>query len=151
AGFTCAKYFLQLGARRDHLLLTDVNGVVSRGRGDGNYLDELAADTPARTLAEAVSGADVFAGLSAPNVLKPDMLRSMARGPIIFALSNPVPEIDYRLALQTRADVLMATGRSDYPNQINNVIAFPYLFRGALDTRARTINEPMKLAATRVI
>jgi malate dehydrogenase (oxaloacetate-decarboxylating)(NADP+) len=151
AGFACAKYFLQLGARKSQLLLTDVKGVVYQGRGDGNYLDELAADTRARTLAEAVSGADVFVGLSAPQLLSPDMLRSMARDPVVFALANPEPEIDYHLARQTRGDVLMATGRSDYPNQVNNVIAFPFIFRGALDVRARTINESMKVAATRAI
>jgi malate dehydrogenase (oxaloacetate-decarboxylating)(NADP+) len=151
AGFACARYFLQLGVRRDDLVLTDVNGVVYRGRGDGNYLDELAADTDARTLEEAVAGADVFVGVSAPNVLTAEMLLRMARDPIVFALANPVPEIDYRLARQTRDDVILATGRSDYPNQINNVIAFPHIFRGALDVRARGIDEDMKLAATRAI
>jgi malate dehydrogenase (oxaloacetate-decarboxylating)(NADP+) len=151
AGFACAMYFLGLGVRRERLVLTDVNGVVYRGRGDGNYLDELAADTDARTLAEAIAGADVFVGVSAPSVLTPDMLRSMERDPIVFALANPVPEIDYNLAHRTRSDLVLATGRSDYPNQINNVIAFPYIFRGALDVRARAIDEPMKLAATRAI
>jgi malate dehydrogenase (oxaloacetate-decarboxylating)(NADP+) len=131
--------------------MTDIRGVVYRGRGDNNYLDEVAADTSARTLGEAIEGADVFVGVSAPNVLTPDMLRRMNSDPIVFALANPVPEIDYRLALQTRKDVVMATGRSDYPNQINNVIAFPYIFRGALDVRARTINDEMKRAATRAI
>jgi malate dehydrogenase (oxaloacetate-decarboxylating)(NADP+) len=151
AGFACARYFLQLGVRRDRLVLTDVNGVVYRGRGDGNYLDELAAETDARTLAEAVAGTDVFVGVSAPNVLTAEMLLTMARDPVVFALANPVPEIDYRLARQTRGDVILATGRSDYPNQINNVIAFPHIFRGALDTRARAIDEHMKLAATHAI
>jgi malate dehydrogenase (oxaloacetate-decarboxylating)(NADP+) len=151
AGFACAKYFLRLGVDREQLVLTDVNGVVYRGRGDGNYLEELAADTDARTLAEAVAGADVFVGVSAPNVLTPDMLRSMARDPVVFALANPVPEIDYRLARSIRDDVIVATGRSDYPNQVNNVIAFPHIFRGALDARARAIDEDMKLAATRAI
>ena len=151
AGFACAKYFLRLGVRPELLILTDVNGVVYRGRGDGNYLDELAADTDMRTLADAAAGADVFVGVSAPNVLTPDMLRSMARDPVVFALANPVPEIDYRLARSTRDDVIVATGRSDYPNQVNNVIAFPHIFRGALDARARAIDEDMKLAATRAI
>jgi malate dehydrogenase (oxaloacetate-decarboxylating)(NADP+) len=151
AGFACAKYFLTLGVDRRNLILTDVKGVVYRGRGDGNYLDELAADTDARTLADAVRDADVFVGVSAAKVFTPEMLGSMAKDPIVFALANPVPEIDYPLALQTRADVLMATGRSDYPNQINNVIAFPYIFRGALDTRARAIGDAMKMAATRAI
>jgi malate dehydrogenase (oxaloacetate-decarboxylating)(NADP+) len=151
AGFATAKYFLRLGVRRENLVLTDIKGVVFQGRNDGNYLDELAADTPARTLTEALVGTDVFVGLSAPNLLTPDMLRSMRRDPILFALANPVPEIDYPSALRTRSDVIMATGRSDYPNQINNVIAFPYIFRGALDCRARSINEEMKIAATQVI
>jgi len=151
AGFACAKYFLSLGIRRENLVLTDKGGVVYRGRGDGNYLEELAADTAARTLAEAIAGADVFVGVSAPNVFTPGMLLSMNRDPVVFALANPVPEIDYRLAMGTRSDVVMATGRSDYPNQVNNVIAFPYVFRGALDARARGINEEMKMAATAAI
>ena len=151
AGFACARYLLSLGVRRENLVLSDIKGVVYRGRGDGNYLDELAADTTARTLAQAIAGADVFLGVSAPNVLTPAMLRSMNRDPVVFAMANPVPEIDYGLALGTRSDVLMATGRSDYPNQVNNVIAFPYVFRGALDARARKINEEMKLAATAAI
>jgi malate dehydrogenase (oxaloacetate-decarboxylating)(NADP+) len=151
AGFACAKYFLRLGVRRQNLILTDIRGVVHRGRGDGNYLDELAADTDARTLTEAIAGADVFVGVSAPGVLTPAMLTSMADRPIVFALANPVPEISYPLALQTRPDAIVATGRSDYPNQINNVIAFPYIFRGALDTRSRGIDDEMKLAATRAI
>jgi malate dehydrogenase (oxaloacetate-decarboxylating)(NADP+) len=151
AGFAGAKYFLELGVRRENLIMTDIQGVVYRGRGDGNYLEELAAETDARTLAQALAGADVFVGFSAPNVLKPEMLRGMSRDPIVFALANPVPEIDYHLALETRRDAIIATGRSDYPNQINNVIAFPYIFRGALDTRSRAINEAMKRAATRAI
>jgi malate dehydrogenase (oxaloacetate-decarboxylating)(NADP+) len=151
AGFACAKYLLRLGVRRENLILTDVNGVVHVGRADGSYLDELAADTAARSLAEAIVGADAFVGVSAAGVLTPEMLRSMAPDPIVFALANPVPEIDYRLARQTRGDVVIATGRSDYPNQVNNVIAFPHIFRGALDCRARTIDEEMKLAATAAI
>jgi malate dehydrogenase (oxaloacetate-decarboxylating)(NADP+) len=151
AGFATAKYFLLLGVRRENLVMTDIHGVVYRGRGDGNYLDELAADTDARTLGEALNGADAFVGVAAPNLVTPAMLRSMNRDPIVFALANPVPEIDYALAHQTRDDVILATGRSDYPNQINNVLAFPYLFRGALDVRARAINEEMKLAATHAL
>jgi malate dehydrogenase (oxaloacetate-decarboxylating)(NADP+) len=151
AGFACAKFFLLLGVRREHLVLADVHGVVHRGRGDGNYLDELAAETDARTLAEAIVGADVFVGVSAPDVMTPEMLLTMGSDPIVFALANPVPEIDYRLARQTRPDAVVATGRSDYPNQVNNVIAFPHIFRAALDTRARTINEEMKLAAAHAI
>ena len=151
AGFACAKFFLLLGIRRENLVLTDIDGVVYAGRGDGNYLDELAADTPARTLADALEDADVFVGVSAPGIVTPEMLSTMASSPIVFAMANPVPEIDYRLARATRNDVVMATGRSDHPNQVNNVIAFPHIFRGALDTRARTINEEMKLAASHAI
>ncbi len=151
AGFACAKFFLLLGVEPGNLVLSDVEGVVYRGRGDGNYLDELAADTNARTLAEAMLGADVFVGVSAPGIVTPEMLLAMAADPIVFAMANPVPEIDYRLALRTRNDLVMATGRSDYPNQVNNVIAFPHIFRGALDTRSRTINEEMKLAAAHAV
>ena len=111
----------------------------------------MASTTSARTLSEAIQGADAFVGVSAAGVLKPEMLLSMNDNPIVFALANPVPEIDYGLARQTRSDVVMATGRSDYPNQINNVIAFPYIFRGALDTRSRKINDAMKIAATKAI
>ena len=151
AGFSCAKYFLSLGVKPGNLIMTDVNGVVYKGRGDDNYLDELAADTNVRTLAEALQDADVFMGASVPGVLKPEMLKSMNKDPVIFAMANPVPEIDYPLAKQTRPDVIMGTGRSDYPNQINNVSAFPYIFRGALDSHASCINETMKHAATSAI
>jgi malate dehydrogenase (oxaloacetate-decarboxylating)(NADP+) len=151
AGFACARFCLRLGVRRENLVLTDKDGVVYRGRGGDAYLQELAADTPARTLGDAIPGADVFVGLSAPRVLTPRMLQALNRDPVVFALANPVPEIDRHEALRTRPDVMLATGRSDYPNQINNVIAFPYIFRGALDTRARAINEEMKLAATHAI
>jgi len=151
AGYTCARYFLSLGVRRENLIMTDVKGVVYRGRGDNNYLDEIAADTSLRTLEQAVAGADVFMGASAAGVFNPAMLLSMARDPIVFAMANPVPEIDFPLALKTRSDVIMGTGRSDYPNQINNVSAFPYIFRGALDSSATCINEAMKYAATRAL
>jgi malate dehydrogenase (oxaloacetate-decarboxylating)(NADP+) len=151
AGFATAKFLLALGVRREHLVLTDAHGVVYAGRGDGNYLEELATDTDARTLAEVVADADVFVGVSAGDILTPAMLRSMASKPIVFALANPRPEIDPVLARQTSADVVLATGRSDYPNQVNNLLAFPYLFRGALDVRASTINEEMKLAAAQAI
>ncbi len=151
AGFSCAKYFLSLGVKPENLIMTDVKGVVYKGRGDNNYLDELAVDTDLRTLAEAMQGADVFLGASAPGVLKPEMLKSMNKDPVVFAMANPVPEIDYPLAKQTRSDIIMGTGRSDYPNQINNVSAFPYIFRGALDVNALCINETMKHAATNAI
>ena len=151
AGFSCAKYFMSLGVNPGNLIMTDIKGVVYKGRGDNNYLDEVAVDTDIRTLAEALQDADVFMGASAPGVLKTDMLQSMNRDPVIFAMANPVPEIDYPIAIRTRPDVIMGTGRSDYPNQINNVSAFPYIFRGALDTSASCINESMKQAATRAI
>ena len=151
AGFATARFFITLGVPREHLVMTDIQGVVYRGRGDNNYLDEIAADTEARTLGEAIRGADVFVGVSVGNVLSAQMLASMARDPIVFALANPTPEIDPGLAHRTRPDVIMATGRSDLPNQINNVIAFPYLFRGALEVRATEINDAMKIAAARAI
>lgn len=151
AGFTCARYFLSLGIRRENLIMTDVRGVVYRGRGDNNYLDQVAADTEARTLSDAIAGADVFMGASAAGVLNPEMLLSMQRDPVVFAMANPAPEIDYPVARRTRADIIMGTGRSDYPNQINNVSAFPYIFRGAMDCSATGINEEMMFAATRAL
>ncbi|KAF6255167.1 hypothetical protein COO60DRAFT_246764 [Scenedesmus sp. NREL 46B-D3] len=155
AGFTCAKYFVSLGVQQQNLIAVDVKGVVYAGREDlgdpNNYLSQVAVDTPLRTLKEAVSGADVFLGLSAGNLLTPEMLLSMARDPLVFACANPIPEIDPEIAAATRPDVIMATGRSDFPNQINNVCAFPYIFRGALDCRARAVNEAMKRAATYAI
>ncbi|MBM74091.1 MAG: hypothetical protein CMK59_01715 [Proteobacteria bacterium] len=151
AGFSCARYFIQLGVQPENLIMTDINGVVYKGRGDNNYLDELAVETTKRTLSEAIENADVFMGASVGNLLKPEHLLSMNRDPIVFAMANPAPEIEYSLAVQTRSDVIMGTGRSDYPNQINNVIAFPFLFRGALDVRATTINQQMKRAASQAI
>jgi len=151
AGFTCAKYFVSLGVPRANVLICDRRGVVYAGRGDTGYVAEMAAETDRRTLAEAMEGADVFLGLSKGDLVSAPMLRSMNKDPLVFALANPVPEIDPRLARATRADVIVATGRSDYANQINNVIAFPYIFRGALDCRATAINEDMKRAATRAI
>eukprot|EP00241_Pyramimonas_parkeae_P004345 CAMPEP_0114260004 /NCGR_PEP_ID=MMETSP0058-20121206/20213_1 /TAXON_ID=36894 /ORGANISM="Pyramimonas parkeae, CCMP726" /LENGTH=885 /DNA_ID=CAMNT_0001375125 /DNA_START=134 /DNA_END=2791 /DNA_ORIENTATION=+ len=154
AGFTCAIHFVRLGVLPENMICVDIKGVVYKGREDldeENYLSRVAVDTPLRTLTEAISGADVFVGLSAGGLLKPDMLLSMNRDPLVFALANPIPEIEPKLARATREDVIMATGRSDYPNQINNVCAFPYMFRGALDCRASCINEEMKLAATMAI
>lgn len=151
AGFACAKYFLNLGVSIENLIMVDIKGVVYVGRGDNNYLDEIAVKTEWRHLAEAIKGADIFVGLSAANVLTPKMLLSMNRDPIVFAMANPVPEIDYQIALETREDVIIGTGRSDYPNQINNVIAFPYIFRGALDVRAKSINVEMKQSASQAI
>jgi malate dehydrogenase (oxaloacetate-decarboxylating)(NADP+) len=151
AGFSCAMYFLSLGVRKENLLMTDINGVVYKGRGDTDYLSQIAVDTSLRTLKQAIKGADVFVGASVGNVLSPEMLMSMNKDPIVFAMANPTPEIDYSVALKTRTDVIMGTGRSDYPNQINNVIAFPFIFRGALDVRAKSITEEMKHAASTAI
>ena len=155
AGFTCAKYFISLGVKPENLIATDVKGVVFKGREDlsdpSNYLNEIATGSNVRSLKDALVGADVFFGLSVGGLLKPDMLSSMNRDPLVFAMANPNPEITYRLAKDTRSDVIMGTGRSDYPNQINNVCAFPYIFRGAIDVRATEINAEMKRAATNAI
>lgn len=150
---SCTKLYVSLGARLENIVMVDSKGVISKERTDLNEQKKFFATdrTDIHTLAEAIKGADVFLGLSKGNVLSQDMVRSMADHPIVFALANPTPEISYEDAMASRPDVLMATGRSDYPNQINNVIGFPYIFRGALDTRATTINEEMKLAAVRAI
>ncbi len=149
SAIACAEFFLLLGMQREQLVLVDTKGVVYRGRREGMnpYKERFAADTRARTLGEAMVGADVFVGLSAPGIVTPEMVRSMADRPIVFALANPDPEIPYEEARAARADAIVATGRSDYPNQVNNVLGFPFIFRGALDVRARAINEEMKLAA----
>ncbi len=152
AGIACARYYLLLGVRRENLVLCDSRGVIHAGRRDLNpYKQSLVADTPARTLAEAMAGADVFVGLSVADCVTGEMLRSMAERPIVFAMANPTPEISYAEARAARPDVIMATGRSDYPNQVNNVLGFPFIFRGALDVRATAINDEMKLAATRAL
>jgi len=153
AGIACAEHYIRLGVKRQNIILCDTKGVVYEGRKEGMnpYKARLAARTNLRTLADALKGADVFAGLSVANCVTPEMVRSMADRPIIFALANPVPEISYEDAKAARPDAIMATGRSDYPNQVNNVLGFPYIFRGALDVRARAINEEMKIAATRAL
>ena len=150
---SCTKLYVALGARLENIVMLDSKGVISKERTDLNEQKKYFATdrTDIHTLAEAIKGADVFLGLSRGNVLSQDMVRSMASHPIVFALANPTPEISYEDAMASRPDVLMSTGRSDYPNQINNVIGFPYIFRGALDTRATAINEEMKLAAVRAI
>ena len=150
---SCTKLYVSLGARLENIVMLDSKGVISKDRTDLNEQKRYFATsrTDIHTLEEAITGADVFLGLSRGNVLSKDMVRSMAPSPIVFALANPVPEISYEDAMDSRPDVLMATGRSDYPNQINNVIGFPYIFRGALDTGATAINEEMKLAAVRAI
>ncbi len=153
AGIASARLFVRLGIRREQIVMCDRKGVIYRGRPDdmNPHKAEFAADTPARTLAEALRDADVLLGLSTANLVSQDMVRSMAKRPIIFACANPDPEIAYPEARAARADVIMATGRSDYPNQVNNVLGFPFLFRGALDVRARMFNDEMKLAAVRAL
>ena len=150
---SCTKLYIALGARLENIVMLDSKGVISKTRTDLNEQKKFFATdrTDIHTLEEAIKGADVFLGLSKGNVLSQDMVRSMASHPIVFALANPTPEISYEDAIASRPDVLMSTGRSDYPNQINNVIGFPYIFRGALDTRATAINEEMKLAAVHAI
>ncbi len=152
AAISCTKLYVSLGATLENILMCDSKGVIHTDRDDLTvYKEEFANTTSLRTLEEAMVGADVFIGLSKGNVLSVDMLKSMGVDPIVFAMANPVPEIDYNLAIQTREDVIMATGRSDHPNQVNNVLGFPFIFRGALDVRATKINEEMKLAAVRAI
>ena len=150
AGIACSKYYLSLGVKKDNLLLCDSSGVIYKGRTKGMnpYKEMFAAQTDARSLADALKGADVFVGLSYKDLVSQDMVRSMNKDPIIFAMANPDPEITYEAATAARSDLIMATGRSDYPNQVNNVLGFPFIFRGALDVRSTHINEAMKHAAT---
>jgi malate dehydrogenase (oxaloacetate-decarboxylating)(NADP+) len=150
SAISCAKHYIRLGARPENILMCDTKGVIYEGRTEGmnKYKAEFARKTEARTLADAMKGADVFVGLSVANCVTPEMLLSMADRPIVFALANPDPEIPYDVARATRDDLIMATGRSDYPNQVNNVLGFPFIFRGALDVSATAINDEMKLAAT---
>ena len=153
AAISCTKLYCSLGAKHENIIMLDSRGVIYKGRDHVNeQKSEFATNrTDVHTLEEAIKGADVFVGLSKGNILSQEMIRSMADHPIVFALANPVPEISYEDALAARPDVLMSTGRSDYPNQINNVIGFPYIFRGALDVHAKAINEEMKLAAVKAI
>ncbi|HYL73920.1 MAG TPA: NADP-dependent malic enzyme [Bryobacteraceae bacterium] len=149
----CAEHAIALGMKRENILMCDSKGVVYKGRTEGMnpYKARFAVETDRRTLLDAMRGADVFFGLSVANSVSPEMLLSMADHPIVFALANPDPEIPYDVAVKTRPDAIVATGRSDYPNQVNNVLGFPFIFRGALDVRATTINEAMKLAATHAL
>ncbi len=153
AALACLNLLVSLGARRENIIVTDIEGVVYKGRLVlmDRWKDVYARDTAMRTLAEAIVGADVFLGLSAGGVLKADMVKAMAKQPLILALANPNPEIMPEEAVAARPDALICTGRSDYPNQVNNVLCFPYIFRGALDVAARTINEEMKAAAVKAI
>ncbi len=152
AGIASMRLLVTLGARRNHILMVDRSGVIHTGRKDLNpYKFAVAADTDRRTLAEAVDGADVFIGVSGPDLLSPEMLASMAPRPVVFALSNPDPEIAPAVAHAVRDDLIMATGRSDFPNQVNNVLGFPFIFRGALDVHARRINDDMQIAAVQAL
>ena len=153
AGIACAKFYVTLGVKRENLTLCDTKGVVYKGRKEGMnpYKEFFAHETSARTLADAMKGADVFAGVSVKGVVTKEMVKSMAKDPIVFAMANPDPEITFEDAFDARKDVIMATGRSDYPNQINNVLGFPFIFRGALDCMATAINDEMKLAASHAL
>ncbi len=152
AACACTRMYIQLGVNPDNIVMTDVNGVLTKDRTDLSVVNkEFAIDNGITTMDEGIKNADVFLGLSAAGVLKPHMLKTMAKDPIVFAMANPTPEISYEEAVATRKDIIMATGRSDYPNQINNVLGFPYIFRGALDVRATAINEEMKMAAVYAI
>ena len=152
AAISCARFYRSLGVRKEHIIMCDSKGVIYQGRaGLNSEKQEFAVETNARTLEEALVDADVFLGLSIADILTEKMVRSMAKDPIVFALANPNPEISYEKAMHSRHDIIFATGRSDYPNQINNVLGFPYIFRGALDVQAKGINEEMKLAAAHAI
>lgn len=148
AAIACGKLFVDMGVKKENIIMLDSKGVLNKSRkGLDKYKSLFVVDTKLETLEDAMKGCDVFIGLSKGDVLTPDMLKSMAKDPIVFALANPDPEIDYDLACRTREDIVMATGRSDHPNQVNNVLGFPFIFRGALDVRATEINEEMKIAA----
>ncbi len=153
AGIGCARFYRDLGVPLENMILCDSHGVIYEGRQTGmnRYKSEFVRKTKARTLADALKGADVFAGLSQAGLVTPEMVRSMAEHPIVFAMANPDPEIPPEVVAEVRPDAIVATGRSDHPNQVNNVLGFPFIFRGALDVRARGINEPMKLACAQAL
>jgi len=153
AGISCSKMYLDMGIKKENLIMCDSKGVIYRGREEGMnpHKESFAASTPSRTLAEAVVGTDIFLGLSVKGALSPEMLKTMNRQPVVFALANPDPEISPSEAIAARNDVIIATGRSDFPNQVNNVLGFPFIFRGALDVQASCINEQMKIAAAKAI
>ena len=150
AGISCAKMFVALGAPRENIIMCDSKGVITKDRIESVTEEkrEFATDLKVKNLEEAMKGANVFAGLSVADCVSEDMVKSMAKNPIIFAMANPNPEIQYEKAVAVRDDLIMATGRSDYPNQINNVLGFPFIFRGALDVKAKAISEKMKMAAS---
>src|SRR5690606_36409404 len=152
AAISCTAMYVAVGASKENIVMLDSQGVIRKDRENLTTTKaDWATDRDIHTLADAVKDADVFIGLSAADVLTPEMLLSMAPRPIVLAMANPNPEIAYDLAIETRGDVIMGTGRSDYPNQVNNVLGFPYIFRGALDVRATSINEEMKIAAVHAI
>ena len=153
AGIACANLYVLLGVKKENIIMCDSKGVIYTGRtaGMNPYKEKYASDTKARTLEDAMRGADLFCGVSVKDCVTQDMVRSMADNPIIFAMANPDPEIPYDKAKAARSDVIMATGRSDYPNQVNNVLGFPFIFRGALDVRAKAINDEMKIAASKAL
>jgi len=152
AAISCAKLYLRLGVTKENIVMFDSKGAISKDRTDLNEAKlQFACETSYASLADAMVGADLFLGLSVGNLVSADMVRSMAKDPIVFAMANPTPEISYDEAVSARDDIIMATGRSDYPNQINNVLGFPFIFRGALDVRAREINEEMKIAAVKAL
>lgn len=152
AAISCSRLYVALGVKKENLVMVDSKGVINSKRNDLNkYKQEFVTNRNVSTLAEAVEGADLFLGLSVADMLSKEMLATMAPEPVVFAMANPNPEITYEDAMSTRDDLIFATGRSDYPNQINNVLGFPFIFRGALDVRASTINEEMKLAASKAL
>ena len=152
SAISCTKLYVALGVKKENVVMVDSKGVVNIQRKDLNKYKQLfATKREINTLAEAVKGSDMFLGLSVANVMSKEMLSSMAKNPIVFAMANPNPEISYEDAMSTRNDLIFATGRSDYPNQINNVLGFPFIFRGALDVRSSVINEEMKLAASKAL
>ena len=152
SAISCIKLYIALGVKQENVIMLDSKGVLRKDRDDLNkYKKEFAVDLKINTLSEAIKGADVFLGLSKGNILSKEMLKSMSKDPVVFAMANPTPEISYEDAMEARKDIIFATGRSDYPNQINNVLGFPFIFRGALDVRAKTINEEMKIAAVKTL
>ncbi|MBU6235013.1 MAG: NADP-dependent malic enzyme, partial [Alphaproteobacteria bacterium] len=153
SALACLKMLVQLGLPKSNITVTDKNGVIYKGRKEGmdKYKEEFAVETNARSLADAIADADVFLGLSGPGVLKPELVKTMGKAPLVLALANPTPEIMPEEVMAVKPDALVCTGRSDYPNQVNNVLCFPFLFRGALDVGATAINEEMKVACVRAI
>src|SRR5476649_1021526 len=153
AAIATSKFYVSLGVKMENIMLVDSKGVLYKGRSDGinEFKAPFLVETRCRTLADALEGADVLLGCSAKGLVTPRMIQSMAKSPIVFALVNPDPEITYPEAKAAREDIIMATGRSDYPNQVNNVLGFPFIFRGALDVRAKRINEEMKIAAANAL